>query len=120
VRSGGDVDITLDWEVIDCVVLSKRVAQDKQPLVTAEQDGQRALHLRVLHETKIEVRLRRPVEARMPHGTETVSKIHLFADLPQPFTDDACRHSAGGVRVGARLADAGAELPEDVVGAPAP
>jgi hypothetical protein len=22
----------------------------------------------------------------MPHGTKTVSKIHLFADLPQPFT----------------------------------
>jgi len=35
----------------------------------------------------------------MPHGTETVSKSHLFADLPQPFTDEACRHSAGVVRV---------------------
>jgi len=99
VRSGAEVDITLDWEVIDCVVLTKRVAQDKQPLVTAEQDGQRALHLRVQHETNIEVRLRRPVEARMPHGTETVPKIHLFGDLPQPFTDEACRHSAGVVRV---------------------
>ena len=77
--------------------------------MTAEQDGQRALRLRVLHETNIEVRLRRPFGQAA--RTETVSKIHLFADLPQPFTDEACRHSAGVVRVGARLADAGAEPP---------
>jgi hypothetical protein len=99
VRSGAEVDIPLDWEGVDCVVLNKRVAQDKQSLVTAEQDGQRAVHPCVQHETNIEVRLRLPVEARMPRGTKTVSKIHLFADLPQPFTDEACRHSAGVVRV---------------------
>jgi len=35
----------------------------------------------------------------MPRGTNTVSKIHLFVDLPQPSTDEACRHSAVVVRV---------------------
>ncbi len=34
----------------------------------------------------------------MPHGTQTVSKIHLFADLPRPFMDEACRHSVDVVR----------------------
>ena len=43
---------------------------------------------------ELEVRLRLPVAARMPRGT----KIHLFAALPQPFTDGACRHSAVVVR----------------------
>ncbi len=62
-RSGAEVDIPLDWEGVDCVVLNKRVAQDKQSLVTAEQDGQRAVHPCVQHETNIEGRLRLPVEA---------------------------------------------------------
>jgi hypothetical protein len=42
----------------------------------------------------IDVRLRRPVAVRMPHGTETISTIHLFTDLPQPFTDEVRRHCA--------------------------
>ena len=94
VRSGAEVDIALDWDVVDSVVLRKRVEQDKQPLVTADQDGTCALHLRVQYETNIDVRLRRPVAVRMPQGTETVSTIHLFTDLPQPFTDEVRRHCA--------------------------
>jgi hypothetical protein len=99
VRSEAEVDIPLDWEGVDRAVLNKRVAQGKQSLVTAEQDGQRALHPCIQHETNLEVRLRLPVEPRMPRGTKTVSKIHLFVDLPQPSTDEACRVSAVVVRV---------------------
>lgn len=94
VRSGAEVDITLDWDVVDSVVLKRRVARDKQPLVTADQDGTCVLHLRVQYETNIDVRLRRPVAARMPHGTETIMAIHLFTDLPQLFTDEVRRHCA--------------------------
>ncbi len=94
VRSGAEVDIPLDWDVIDSVDLRKRVVRDKQPLVTADQDGTCALHLRVQYETNIDVRLRRPVAVHMPHGTETISTIHLFTDLPQPFTDEVRRHCA--------------------------
>jgi len=99
VRSEAEVDIPLDWEGVDRVVLNKRVAQGKQSLVTAEQDGQRALHPCIQHETNLEVRLRLPVEPRLPRGTKTVSKIHLCVDLPQPSTDEACRPSAVVVRV---------------------
>lgn len=97
VRSGAEVDIPLGWEIIDSVAMNRRVTQDKQPLVMADRDGEPSLHLRVQHETNLDIRLRRTVEVRMPHGTETVSRIHLFADLPEHFTDEVRRHQAGVV-----------------------
>jgi hypothetical protein len=94
VRAGAEVDIGLEWDVIDSVGRNKRVARDKQPLVTAEKDGTCALHQPIQQETNIEISLRRPVTVRLPHGTETVSTIHLFADLPEQFTDEVRRHCA--------------------------
>jgi len=98
VRSGGEVDITLDWEVIDCVVLNKRIAQDKQPLVTADRTANAPCTCPSNTRRTSKSAFAAPSK---PEGarTETVSKIHLFPDLPQPFTDEACRHSAGVVRV---------------------
>lgn len=94
VRAGAEVDIPLEWDVVDFVGKNTRVTPNKRPLVMADPDGTWALHLRMQQETNIEIHLRRPVAVRMPHGTETVSAIHLFADLPQPFMDEVRRHCA--------------------------
>jgi hypothetical protein len=94
VRSGAEVDIALDWDVIDAVVLRKRIARDEQPLVTDDGRGGCALHLRMEHATNLDVRLTQRVQVRLPHGTETVSTIHLFADAPQAFLSEVHRHCA--------------------------
>jgi len=47
--------------------------------------------MRIQNETNIEIRLNRPVSIRLPHGTETVSTVNLYADDPEGFTDEV-RH----------------------------
>ena len=94
VRSGAEVDIPLPWELIDSVARRKRLAQDKQPLVTTDAEGVRTLHLEMQHETNLELTLRRPVTARLPQGIHTVSRVHFFADDPQSFVAEVGRHRA--------------------------
>jgi myo-inositol-hexaphosphate 3-phosphohydrolase len=73
------------------VTRRKNVNQEKQPKVTVGADGQATLHLRILNETNVEVELERPTPLRLPHGTETVSRVNLHADDPAAFLHEARR-----------------------------
>ena len=92
VRSGAEVDIALPWELIDSVDRRKAVAHGKQPLVTTDDEGARTLHLRMQHETNLQVTLRRAVTVRLPQGAATVTQVDLFADDPQSFVTEVRRH----------------------------
>jgi hypothetical protein len=87
VRYGSEVDIPIAWNDVDSVTSRKQAVQDKQPKVTIDHNGAATLHMRIQNETNIEVRLERPIPLKLPHGTETVSTVRLYADDPKRFMD---------------------------------
>jgi hypothetical protein len=87
VRYGSEVDIPIAWHDVYSVTSRKQAVQDKQPKVTIDDNGAATLHMRIQNETNIEVRLERPIPLKLPHGTETVSTVRLYADDPKRFMD---------------------------------
>ncbi len=87
VRSGSEIDIPLNWDDIASVTRRKHVIQDKQPKVTRDDDGRATLQLRIQNETNIEIGLERPTPLKLPHGTEVVDAVALYADDPKGFMD---------------------------------
>ena len=92
VRYGSEVDIPVDWNDVYSVTRRKQAVQDKQPKVTVDDNGVATLHMRIQNETNIEVQLERPVAMKLPHGTETVSTVKLYADDPKRFMDAVRGH----------------------------
>jgi hypothetical protein len=92
VRYGSETDVPIAWEDVHSVNLRKHVNNDKLPKVTVDDNGEASLHMRIQNETNVEIRLNRPVSIRLPHGTETVSRVNLYADDPKAFTDEAHHH----------------------------
>ena len=91
-RYGSEVDIPIAWNDVYSVTFRKQAVQDKQPKVILDDNGDATLHMRIQNETNIEVRLERPVPLRLPHGTETVSTVKLYADDPRQFMDAVRPH----------------------------
>ena len=92
VRYGSEVDIPIAWHYVCSIAYRKQTAQHKQPKVTIDDNGDATLHMRIQNETNIEVRLERPVPLKLPHGTETVSTVKLYADDPKRFVDAVRGH----------------------------
>ena len=93
VRYGSEVDIPLAWDDIGSVTRRKHVIQERQPKVTVNANGEATLHMRIQNETNIEVELEQAMPLRLPHGTETVSRVHLYADDPAAFMKEVQRYS---------------------------
>ena len=91
-RYGSEVDIPITWDDVASVARRKNVIQEKQPKVTVDADGQATLHLRIMNETNIEVELERARPLRLPHGTETVSRVNLYADDAVAFLNEVRQH----------------------------
>jgi hypothetical protein len=85
IRSGSEVDIPLTWDDISAVARRKRTIQEKEPRVTVNAQGEATLHLRIMNETNLEIRLEQPTPLGLPHGTETVSVVMIYADDPKGF-----------------------------------
>jgi hypothetical protein len=77
------------------VTPSKHTLQSKQPKVTGDEDGNATLHLRMQNATNIEVQLTGPIEVRLPHGPETISKVTLYADDSHAFMNEVRRARPG-------------------------
>jgi len=92
VRYGSEVDIPIAWRDVYSVTCRKQAVQDKQPKVTIDDDGHATMHMRIQNETNIEVRLERPVPLKLPHGTETINIVKLYADDPKRFVDAVRDH----------------------------
>ena len=92
IRSGSEVDIPLSWDDIYSVGPRKRTVTEKQPRVTVDEQGEATLHLRIMNETNLEIRLEQPTPLRLPHGTETVSVVAIYADDPKAFLAEARHH----------------------------
>lgn len=91
VRSGSEIDLPLTRHDIYAVALRKRSVQDKQPRVTVDEQGEATLHLRIMNETNLEIRLEQRMPLRLPSGTETVGHVAIYADDPQAFLAEARR-----------------------------
>jgi hypothetical protein len=96
VRSGSEIDIPLTWDQIAAVTLRKRSVQEKEPKVTVDESGQATLHLRIMNETNLDIRLEQPTDLRLPHGTERVSVVALRADDPKAFMAEVRRYLGPG------------------------
>jgi hypothetical protein len=94
-RHGSEVDIPLPWNDIESVTRRKHSLQNKQPKVTVDEDGKATLHLRMQNETNIEVQLTEPIEVRLPHGPETISRVTLYADDSDAFMKEVQRARPG-------------------------
>ena len=92
VRSGAEVDLPLTWDDIYSVTLRKRTIQEKEPKVTVDEQGEATLHLRIMNETNLEIRLEDPTPLRLPHGSETVSRLAIYADDPKAFMAEVRPH----------------------------
>jgi hypothetical protein len=92
VRSGGEVDIPLAWDDVYSITHRKHTTREKQPKVTVDDAANSTLHLRMQDETNIELELERPIRVRLPHGTETVTGINLYADDPKAFMNEVRRY----------------------------
>jgi hypothetical protein len=92
VRYGAEVDLPIAWDDIYSVSKRKRIIQAKEPKVTVDEYGDATLHLRIGDETNIELKPERPLELRLPHGSETVGKVTLYVDEPKAFMDVVRRH----------------------------
>jgi hypothetical protein len=94
-RYGAEIDIPLPWDDIESVTRRKRALQNKQPKVTVGENGEATLHLRMQNETNIEVQLTGPIEVRLPHGPETISKVTMYADDSDAFMEEVRRARPG-------------------------
>ena len=92
IRSGSEVDLPLTWDDIYAVAPRKRTIQEKEPRVTVNEQGEATLHLRIMNETNLEIRFEQPKPLRLPHGTETVSVVAIYADDPKAFLAEARRY----------------------------
>ena len=92
VRFGAEIDIGIDWVSVDAVAIRKRSRQEKEPKVTVDDDGEANLHVRVANETNLEIELDQSAAVRLPHGTECVRRISLYADDPKAFLAEVRRH----------------------------
>ena len=92
-RNGSEVDIPIGWDDVESVTRRRNVIQEKQPKVTMDADGQATLHMRVQNETNIEIQLERAMPLRLPHGTETARRVHLYADDPAAFLNEVRRYT---------------------------
>jgi hypothetical protein len=92
IRYGAGVDIPIPWDDVYSVTKRKRIVQERQPRVSIDDQGNATLHVRIANETNIDVQLERPAALRLPHGTETVSAVALYADQPAAFMDAVRRH----------------------------
>jgi hypothetical protein len=87
-----DVDIPLGWDEVDSVVRKKRTAERRSPPLT--EDGGTVLHLRIQNETNIDIRLVRPVLAKIPQGNVELCEVRLYADEPEAFIREVRRYQS--------------------------
>lgn len=92
-RCGAELDIPLSWDQVEAVTRRKRTAPDRQPQISEDEHGTRTLHLHMQNETNIQIALRSPMTVHLPRGTQTVSKIEIWADKPADFIDVVHRTS---------------------------
>jgi hypothetical protein len=92
VRYTTDVEAVLPWDAVAAVARRTRTRTDKAPRVTRDGDGRATLHLWMHEQTNLDIALDRPVDVRLPRGTETVTAVHLLADDPAGFLDRVRQH----------------------------
>ncbi|WP_158716276.1 hypothetical protein [Blastococcus sp. Marseille-P5729] len=90
VRYGPEIDVPLSWATIDSVELRSRTRRDKEPALTTAE-GRTTYHLRVADQTNLDITLEEPTTIRLPHGTERVDVIAVYADDPKAFLADVRR-----------------------------
>ena len=92
IRSGPEIDIPLTWDDIGSVTRRTRTVPDRQPKVTVDGQGEATLHLRMMNETNLDIRLARSTPLRLPGGSETVSVVAVHADDPKGFLAEVDRY----------------------------
>jgi hypothetical protein len=91
VRYGAEVEVALSWSDIRSISMKKKVAEPRTPQVTTDDEGA-TLHLRMQHETNLEIELDHPIDVRLPRGRSTVDRLRIYADQPRQLLAEARAH----------------------------
>jgi hypothetical protein len=95
VRNGAGTDIAVPWDAVATVAVRSR-SRDRSRAVQLDRDGpETVLNVVVGSQTNVEVTLRRPLAVPLPHGTESVTGLRLFADDARGLVERARAHLAG-------------------------
>jgi len=81
-RSGGEVDLDLPWEVVRSVTPRRRRVPDAPAFCLSGPPEEQTLHHVVEERTDSEIALERPVTFELPEGPVTVTRVHLAVDDP--------------------------------------
>ena len=92
VRSGGDVDIDLSWDVIASVECRRRTLLDSPALSLTGWGDAQVLNQVAQDGTDIDIVLEEPTTFRLPQGEVTVSAVRISVDDTDAFLDAVRTH----------------------------
>lgn len=92
VRSGGDVDIDLSWDVIASVERRRRTLLDSPALSLTGRGDAQVLNQVAQDGTDIDIVLEKPTTLRLPQGEVTVSTVRISVDDTDAFLDAVRTH----------------------------
>ena len=96
IRDGLDLDLGIDWAVVDSLRLNKRAYSTKPPRVI-ESDDAATLVVPVSSETNIELTFEEPTTVRLPGsppkgGDRAINGARLWVDDPEAFLAEVKEH----------------------------
>lgn len=85
IRSGGDVEVVLAWDLIESVERRRRPLSEAPTLSLTGPPQEQALNIVVQDGTHVDVELVAPTRLRLPQGEVTVSSVRFAVDDPTAF-----------------------------------
>jgi hypothetical protein len=82
-RYGATVDVPLPWDTIDVATLRQDLSSEGRVVQVVGGPDSRTLQLAISNQTNLMVRLREPLEIRLPAGRFTVTAATFYADDPE-------------------------------------
>ncbi len=92
VRSGGDTDIDLTWDMIASVARRRRSLPNAPSLCITGHGDDEALCQVAQDGTEIDITLEQPTTFRLPQGDVTVSTVRISVDDTDAFLDAVRNH----------------------------
>ncbi len=87
VRSGGEVDLDLPWDVVASVARRNRSVQSQKAFTVQGEGDEQILNCLTQDQTQIDIELEGPTRLRLPPGDVVVTEVRISVDDPSGFLD---------------------------------
>lgn len=91
VRSGGEVDLDLPWDVVASVSRRRRSVASQKAFTLIGEGDEQILNCLMQDQTQIGIELEGPTRLMLPTGGVTVRKMRISVDDPPAFLDAVSR-----------------------------